>query len=93
MCGALMAEDPSTRRWGACRESGGTAVGVRLRVGVCGAVVARQVRDVVEVVEVTVAVVGTLVGCVPGEAFQLRVDDPVRPDNGPPLTVSINVTG
>jgi hypothetical protein len=66
-------------------------VGLRVRVCVTVAVAAGlEVREAEEVV--TVTVVGSLVGCVPGEVFPPRIDSPVPPDSRPPLTVSTSVT-
>ena len=66
-------------------------VGFRVRVCVTVAVAAGlEVREVEEVV--TVTVVGSLVGCWFGEEFPPRMDSPVPPDSGPPLTVSSSVT-
>jgi hypothetical protein len=88
-------------------DVGAAAVGVGLRVRDCVAVVVAEVREVGVsvvvaevrevgvvgvVVEVTVTVVGWLVGCGPGELFPPRMDSPVPPDSGPPLTVSSKVT-
>ena len=66
-------------------------VGIRVRVCVTVAVaVGLEVREVEEVV--TVTVVGSLVDCGPGEVFPPRMDSPVPPDSGRPLTVSSSVT-
>jgi hypothetical protein len=69
------------------------AVGVRVTVGVAVVVAtALEVVDVGKIDEVTVRVVGSLVGCGSSEVFPPRMDSPVPPDNGPPLTVSRTVT-
>jgi hypothetical protein len=67
-------------------------VGLRVRVCVTVAVVVAPGLEAREVGEVTVTVVGSLVGCVPGEVFPPRMESPVPPDSGPPLTVSTCVT-
>jgi hypothetical protein len=67
-------------------------VGLRVRVCVTVAVVVAPGLQAREVGEVTVTVVGSLVGCVPGEVFPPRMESPVPPDSGPPLTVSTSVT-
>ena len=72
--------------------------GVGLRVRVCVAVaVAVAVVDAPgptagEVEEVTVTVVGSVVGRGLGEVFPPRTVSPEPPDSGPPLTVSTSVT-
>jgi hypothetical protein len=68
------------------------AVGDRVTVGVAVVVAGLEVGAVGEIDEVTVTVVGSLVGCGSSEVFPPRMDSPVPPDNGPPLTVSRTVT-
>ncbi len=73
----------------------GAAVRVGLWVRVCVVVVVAaglEVREVGEIDEVTVTVVGSPAGRGAGEAFPPLMDSPVPPDSGPPLTVSSNVT-
>ena len=70
-------------------------VGVRVgvTVGVAAVVAAGlEVREVGAIDEVTITVVGSLVGCGLSEVVPPRMDSPVPPDNGPPLTVSSTVT-
>jgi hypothetical protein len=100
--GALPAEDRAPDVVARVLGPGvGVDGGVALRVEVAVAVAVVVVPACLEVAEVDetgegdgvpVTVVGSLIGGVSGEVFPPRMESPVPPDSGPPLTVSSSVT-